>query len=47
MTDNKNNEPEQLAFNLTDSELDELLKQEMRDQGYKVFINYQGQEEDL
>lgn len=33
--------------NLTDTELDDLLKDEMRRQGYKTFINYQGEEEPL
>jgi len=34
-------------FNLTDKELDEKIKEEMRRQGFKTFINYEGEEEPL
>jgi len=44
-------EEEQQALNFvrnkTDKELDELIKDEMRRQGHKKFINFQGVEEDL
>ena len=38
---------EQKVKNLTDDELDNLLKDAMREQGIKRFINYKGEEEDL
>jgi hypothetical protein len=34
-------------LNLTDTELDDLLKQMMKAKGYKKFINYKGEEEEL
>jgi hypothetical protein len=41
-------EEELLAiYNLTDKELDEKIKEEMRRQGHTKFVNYEGVEEDL
>lgn len=49
LTEKKEQEPTaaMTKFNLTDLELDEMIKQAMRDQGYTTFINYQGEEEPL
>lgn len=43
----KNDELIKEIPNLTDTELDNLIKDEMRRRGFTTFINYQGEEESL
>jgi hypothetical protein len=38
---------EKVCRNLTDQDLDSLLKDMMRAKGFKTFVNYCGEEEDL
>lgn len=47
MENEKEKELYKIAEQLTDTELDNLIKDAMRRQGYKTFINYEGEEEVL